>query len=218
MSANQGRRWHSAGWWASVGGIAGVVGTLIALIAYLFPLESANPPASSTLPTATGLPNSTGQPMSPSKPQGLPYSLDTAGLPREPVPVEDGGHVDQPFTAKTKRLDLLKVIIGRNDPDQGFEDDAPIGCVRFQILDEDRILHDQRVEARNNTATSIEVNLAVQPGEEYVLRVINEERNTQLGFYFTAEEREPYAIVHDGPGEAPYEYPHQLSATVRGYD
>ena len=29
MNANQGRRWHSAGWWASVGGIAGVVGTLL---------------------------------------------------------------------------------------------------------------------------------------------------------------------------------------------
>jgi hypothetical protein len=151
--------------------------------------------------------------------QGLPYSLNTAELPRKPVQIDYGGYVDQPFRAITKRLDLLKAIIGRDDPDQGFADDAPIGRVRLQILEGGKsVVFDKQVIARNNTATSTQTDIAVQPGQTYVFRVINDEQGVRLGMYFTNEEREPGTIVQERPGESPYSYPHQLAASIRGHD
>jgi hypothetical protein len=150
--------------------------------------------------------------------RGLPYSLNTAALPRKPIQIDTGGRVDQPFEAAAKHIDLIKLIIGRDDPTQGYADDAPIGRVRIQILDGTKTLYDEVVTAHNNTATSTQPDLAVQPGRQYVLRITNEERAARLGMYFTEEQRGPSAIIQERSDTAPYTYPHQLSASVRGHD
>jgi hypothetical protein len=150
--------------------------------------------------------------------QGLPYLLNTAELPRKPVQIDHGGYVEQPFRAITKRLDLLKVIIGRDDPTQGFENDAPIGRVRFQIREGQRVVFDKQLVARNNTATWTDTDIAVQPGQTYALRVTNDEQGVRLGIYCTDEERAPGTTVQERPGASPYSYPHQLAASIRGRD
>jgi hypothetical protein len=150
--------------------------------------------------------------------QGLPYALNTAGLPRKPVQIYTGGHVDQPFVAAAKRVDRLKVIIGRDDADQGYADDAPIGRVRLQLWDENRLLVDKEVIAKNNTATEGSVDVPVQPGRTYNFRVVNVEPDARLGVYFTEEERAPSATIQERPDAASYPYPHQLASTVRCRD
>ena len=150
--------------------------------------------------------------------QKYPYSLNTAGLDREPVPIYEGGYVNQPFKAVTKRLDYLRVIIGRDDSEQGYADGAPIGRVEFRILEGQRSIFAKEVEAVNNTATWTYIDVAVQPGKTYIFRVTNTEPGARLGVYFTKEERAPGTIVQEKPTVAPQPYPHQLAASIRGRD
>jgi hypothetical protein len=88
----------------------------------------------------------------------------------------------------------------------------------LQVLEGTRIIYDEIVTARNNTATVTRPDLALQPGRQYVLRVTNEEPGARLGFYFSNERRGPSATVQERPDSRPYVYPHQLSAAIRGHD
>jgi len=150
--------------------------------------------------------------------QRRPYSLNTAGLDREPVQIYEGGYVDQPFKAVTKRLDYLRVIIGRDDSEQGYSDGAPIGRVQFQILEGQRSIFAKEVGAVNNTATWADIDVAVQRGKTYTFRVTNKEPGARLGVYLTKEERAPSTIVRERPTEVRKPNPHQLAASIRGHD
>jgi hypothetical protein len=150
--------------------------------------------------------------------QKHPYSLNTAGLDREPVQIYEGGYVDQPFKAVTKRLDYLRVIIGRDDSEQGYDDGAPIGRVQFQILEGERLILAKDVGAVNNTATWIDIDVAVQRGRAYTFRVINKEPGARLGIYLTKQERAPGTIVRERPRDVAHRNPHQLAASIRGHD
>jgi hypothetical protein len=55
--AKPGTAWHSRSWWAGIGGIATLIGTLVAAVAWLHPLSSGGSPATgatATDATATG--------------------------------------------------------------------------------------------------------------------------------------------------------------------
>jgi hypothetical protein len=50
-------RWHSASWWAGVGGVCAVLGLVIALLAFLFPHQAQDRPRPDKTPLTTAFPN-----------------------------------------------------------------------------------------------------------------------------------------------------------------
>jgi hypothetical protein len=67
MGTTQGRSWYSAGWFRATVGVTGILGTVVTVLAYLFPLESGGTPVPgpSAHLSATGLANPPSLPAQP---------------------------------------------------------------------------------------------------------------------------------------------------------
>lgn len=178
----------------------------------------ASPPAatSSVPPSPTAGPGGTPRPLS------LFYDLPArAEFDAGPVPVPDGGRVDQPFTARSPAIEDVAAIIGRQD----VADQAPAGLVQLEVRDDRGPLRDRqgapalgRQQAVNNANTVLRfpATVPVTKGHRYWLRVTNLAGVT-LGFYVGRhpDPNQP-AASFSPPGAYVPAQPRWLCATIRG--
>ncbi len=156
------------------------------------------------------------------RPLSLSYDLPArAEFDAGPVPVPDGGRVDQPFTARSPAIQDVAAIIGRKD----VADQAPAGLVQLEVRDDRGPLRDRRgtpalgrQQAVNNANTVLRfpATVPVAKGHRYWQRVTNLAGVT-LGFYVGRhpDADQPVASFSP-PGACVPAEPRWLCATIRG--